>query len=197
MGCIGLSCTERVKPMNRRRKRFRSDERGGAEVLVLALFGAVFAVILLVASTEWMLQSVNKSRSKLALDRAAHAAALYTDREAQAYGRLEWDESAGRAAFEQLMRLNFQLDEHLSPIEGSRLEAAPVVHALEFVTADVYPARISRTVVVRAGQYGETTRRVDATIYGPSVIAVVEVHQRVRGVPEPIVLSSVASVRFR
>ena len=56
---------------------------------------------------------------------------------------------------------------------------------------------VRRTVRVNAGHETDTIRNVDITIYGPSVVAVVEARQRVRGKLEPIVLSSVASVRFR
>ncbi len=175
----------------------RSDERGGAHVLLFAMLAATCAVLLLVTSVGWMTQSANKTKSKLALDRATHAAALHIDRMEAAYGRLVWVEAAGRAEFERFLRLNFGLDAAGEPLAGGRLEAAPVVHRLEFVTAASYPATIRREVVARAGTAQETTRRVDVTVYGPSVVAIVEVHQRIRGELEPIVLSSVASVRFR
>ncbi|TLS51964.1 hypothetical protein FE782_11315 [Paenibacillus antri] len=183
--------------MSKRPPSLLRDERGGAHVLLFALLSVLCAVLLLATSVDWMLQSANKTKSKLALDRATHAAALHVDMQEAAFGRLVWDESAGRAEFARFLRLNFGLDEAGEPAEGGRLEAAPVVHRLEFVTAPAYPATVRRTVVAREGTSQETTRRVDVTVYGPSVVAVVEVHQRVRGVLEPIVLSSVASVRFR
>jgi len=173
------------------------NERGSAHVLLFALLAAVFGVLMFVTSIEWMLQSANRTKSKLALDRAAHAAAVHVDRTEAAFGRLAWDEEAGRAEFERFMRLNFRLGPDGRPEEGSWLEFPPVVHWLEFVEASAYPATIRRTVVAHEGETNETTRSVDVTIYGPSVVAILEVHQRVRGQPEPIVLSSVASVRFR
>lgn len=165
--------------------------------MVLTLLASLFAVLLLVTSVEWMLQSANKTKSKLALDRAVHAASVHTDPFEAAYGRLVWDEAKGRAEFERFLRLNFRLGENGEPQTGSRLPAAPVVHLLEFAAADVYPANIRRTVAAHAGTAEETVRTVDITVYGPSVIAIVEVHQRVRGTLEPIVLSSAASVRHR
>lgn len=179
------------------RRSLRADERGGAHVLLFALLAATCAVLLLVTSVGWMTLSVNKTKSKLALDRTTHAAAQQIDLAEAAYGRLAWDEASGRAEFDRFLKLNFGLDAAGQPMEGSRLEAAPVVHRLEFVTSPVYPATIRRTIVAREGTEQETTRRVDVTVYGPSVVAIVEVHQRVRGGLEPIVLSSVASVRFR
>ena len=174
-----------------------ANERGSAHVLLFALLAAVFGVLLFVTSIEWMLQSANKTKSKLALDRAAHAAAVHVDLTEAAFGRLAWDEDAGRAEFDRFMRLNFGLGADGRPTDGSWLEFPPVVHRLEFVEAPAYPATIRRTVVTHEGETTETTRHVDVTVYGPSVVAIVEVHQRVRGEPEPIVLSSVASVRFR
>ncbi|HZG78893.1 MAG TPA: hypothetical protein VEZ72_23780 [Paenibacillus sp.] len=179
------------------RPPLRADERGGAHVLLFALLAAMCAVMLLATSIGWMTLSANKTKSKLALDRSTHAAAQRIDLMEAAHGRLVWDETAGRAEFERFLRLNFGLDAAGQPTEGSRLDAAPVVHRLEFVTAPAYPATIRRTVVAREGTEQATTRRVDVTVYGPSVVAIVEVHQLVRGGLEPIVLSSVASVRFR
>jgi len=179
------------------RARVRTDERGGAHVLLLALLGAVFAVLLLTTSIDWMLQSANKTKSKLALDRATHAAAAHVNLDEAMYGRLSWDVAAGRDEFLRFLRLNFGLDAEGEPVAGGRLEQAPVVHLLEFVSAGTYPATVARTVVVDEGTNSETRRTIDVTIYGPSVVAIVEVHQRVRGRLEPVVLSSVASVRFR
>jgi len=179
------------------RLRLRSDERGGAHVLLFALLAVLCAVLLWITSVEWMLQSVNKTKTKLALDRTTHAAALHVDRLEAAYGRLVWDETAGRAEFDRFLRLNLGLDTTGAPLPGGRLEAAPIVHRLEFVTAPAYPATVRRTVVALEGTDMETTRRIDVTVYGPSVVAIVEVHQRVRDRLEPIVLSSAASVRFR
>jgi|GEM_PF-2258338 len=174
-----------------------SNERGGAHIALFALLAVGFTVLLFVTSVQWMLQSSNKTVIKLALDRSTHAAALRYDPLEAAYGRLVWDERQGEDDFYVTLRQNLKLDSLGNPQTGSRLESAPVVHLLEFMTAPAYPAELRRTVIVNAGHETETIRNVEVTIYGPSVVAVVEVHQRVRGKLEPIVLSSVASVRFR
>src|SRR5690606_20937718 len=147
----------------------------------------VFAVLLLTTSVDWMLQSVDKTRSKLALDRATHAAALYTDPEERMYGRLVWDMAGGEEAFGRFLQLNFNLNEDMTPGDGSRLEVPPVVQVLEFVPADASPVSRDRPGIVGGGAYGTTTRRGEVAVYGPSVVAIIEVHRRVRGQLEPIV----------
>ncbi|WP_233532393.1 hypothetical protein [Paenibacillus alkalitolerans] len=175
------------------------DERGGAHVLLFGLMAVIFSVALFVVSLDWMLQSANKTKTKLVLDRAAHAAAINIDPMEAAYGRLVWDQAAGTADFYKYLHMNMRLDSQGKPQTGSYLTEAPVVHMLQFVSAPSYPVVLHQSVVVRAGTAEETVRNVDVTVYGPSVIAVVEVHHRVTGTGrvEPIVLSSVASVRFR
>lgn len=161
-------------------------------MLVFALLAVMFSTLLFVTSLDWMLQSANKTKTKLALDRSTHAASLFVDEREAAWGRLVWDEERGSAAFERFLRLNLRLTAQGEPLPASHLAATPKVHWLEFVAAPAYPAKVRRSVVSSG-----STRNVDVTVYGPSVIAIVEVHQRVRGELEPILLSSVASVRFR
>jgi len=175
----------------------RLNERGGAHVLMFALLAVVFSVLLTVTSLEWLLLSVNKTKTKLALDRATHAASLMIDPLEAAYGRLAWDEIEGERQFYRLLRLNLRLSEEGAPTEGSYLPTSPVVHSLEFVDFPVYPSVLRRTVVVDEGERTETTRNVEVTVYGPSVVAIVEVRHSLREGLEPVVLSSVSSVRFR
>lgn len=174
------------------------NERGGASVLLFGLLAVVFSALLFVTTIGWMLASHNKTKTKLALDQATHAAAMNVDPTEAAYGRLVWVEGAGRADFYKYLSLNLRLDSLGEPAAGSHLTEAPVVHMLEFVSLASYPGTVARSVVVDAGESTETVRSVDVTIFGPSVVAIVEVHQRMSGGRvEPIVLSSVASIRFR
>jgi hypothetical protein len=173
------------------------DERGGAHILVFTLLAIGFSVLLFVVSIQWMLQSANKTKSKLALDRAVHAASLHVDPYEAASGRLVWDEVAGEADFYRYLQLNFQLDEAGQPQAGSHLPASPMVHTLEFVTSATYPAVIERVVDVMSDGASIASRHVEVTVYGPSVVAIVEVRQQGLGRTEPILLSSVASIRFR
>lgn len=187
------SSTGRVRLMN----RWYEDEQGGVHVALFALMALVCAVLLFVTAVDWMLLTSGKTRTKLALDRATHAASLQIDPLEAAYGRLVWDEERAARAFDEILRLNLGLSESGEPLPGSPVERSPVVHALEFVTAPSYPAVLKRTVSVHPGTDLETVRNIEVTIYGPSVAAVLEVQQTARGKTEPLVLSSVASVRLR
>lgn len=193
---IAWCCMAKAK---RSSDRWVANERGGAHVLVFGLLALLFAVALLLVSMNWMLQSSAKTKTKLALDQATQAAATNVDPIEAAYGRLVWDEEAGEADFYRYLAMNLRLDGQGRPTERSYAAAPPVVHLLEFVTSPTYPAVITRSVSVGAGGPQETTRNVQVTVYGPSVVAVVEVHQRLIGRDEleSIVLPSVASVRFR
>ncbi|WP_174349698.1 hypothetical protein [Paenibacillus sp. JMULE4] len=70
---------------------------------------------------------------------------------------------------------------------------------LEYVTNPTYPYVLNRTITVHSSTDRQTTRSVNVTIYGPSIVAIIEVNRSLLGQPhsEPVVLSSVASVRFR
>ena len=174
-GFIGWCYMAKVKLTN--------DERGGAHILIFVLFVILFIVTVLLVSMQWMMQSANKTKSKLALDRAVHAASLSIDAMEAAQGRIVWDEWAGEEAFDEYLNLNFLYRE------------APIVHLLEFVTHSTYPFTLERMIVIDVAK--GLTRNVDVTVYGPSVVAIIEVQQIGWGKSESIVLSSVASVRFR
>ncbi|WP_274361873.1 hypothetical protein [Paenibacillus thermotolerans] len=180
--------------------RYVCNERGGAHVLLFGLMAVMFAVSLLVVSLNWMLQSTNKTKTKLVLDRAVHAAALNIDPTEAALGRLVWDQASGTADFYTYLSMNLKLDPFGEPGPGSYIARSPVVHLLEFVSLPSYPSVVRRSVTVRIGTPEETVRNIDVTVYGPSLVAIVEVEQRMIGASgrtEPIVLSSVANVRFR
>jgi hypothetical protein len=203
-GIIGLCCMGRARLMSRKVWRWSlsavRNERGGAHILIFALLAVVFSVSLFVVSINWMLQSTNKTKTKLALDRATHAAALNIDPVQASLGKLVWDQVGGMADFYKYLSLNLHLDEHGQPLPSSYLNEAPVVHLLEFVSLPSYPTVVRRTVLVNEGTPDATVRNVVVTVYGPSVVAVLEVRQRMvggSGRSELILLSSVASVRFR
>ncbi|WP_010502161.1 hypothetical protein [Paenibacillus elgii] len=175
------------------------DEKGSAHLLLFGLLGMMTAVFIWVIAFNWMMQTYGMNKTKPLLDRAAHAASLDIVPEEAALGRLVWDSTKGTDDFYRYLRLNLKLDSDLTPKEGSHLREAPVVHHLEFVTSPAYPYVLQRTVTVYTGTAKQTTRSVQVTIYGPSVVAIVELNRPLLGLSrsEPVVLSSVASVRFR
>ncbi|MCZ8523484.1 MULTISPECIES: hypothetical protein [Paenibacillus] len=174
-------------------------EDGGVHILLMGLFGLIFAVLLWVTVFNWLMQTGGLGKSKSLLDHAAHAASLSVDRAEAAHGRLAWDQAGGTEAFYRFLRLNFKLDETLRPVAGSMLPEAPVIHLLEFVTSPTYPYVLRRVVTVHEGEAERTTRNVEVTLYGPSVVAVMEIQRPLLGSgrSEPSVISSVASVRMR
>ncbi|WP_230876197.1 hypothetical protein [Paenibacillus validus] len=205
---IAWNCMAKAKHMSSRSAvganapgvlRFWNDEQGGLHLVLFALLGVAAASFLWVVAWNWLLHGHSLSRAKPLLDHAVRAASLQLDPGEAALGRLVWDEAAGRDHFLRYLRLNFKLNGDLTPQPGSPLESAPVVHRLEFVTHSTYPYELVRSVTVREGGNLQTTRNVRVTIYGPSVVAVVELERSLLGLgrKEPIVLSSVASVRFR
>ncbi|WP_235941508.1 hypothetical protein [Paenibacillus puerhi] len=197
-GSITSCCTAEARRMNRLESVIHS-ERGGVHVLLAALLAIIPAVLLWGLAWNWLLHAHTISKSKPRLDQAARAASMNIDPAQAALGRIIWDEAAGRDNYFKYLRLNFKLAADLTPLPGSTLESSPVVHRLEFVTHTSYPYTLSRTITVHAGTSRQTTRSVQATIYGPSVVAIVELGrpQLGQGREEPIVISSVASVRFR
>ncbi|MBU7316409.1 hypothetical protein [Paenibacillus oleatilyticus] len=175
------------------------DEKGSAHLLLFGLLGMMTAAFIWVIAFNWMMQTYGTNKTKPLLDRATHAASLDIVPEEAALGRLVWDRTKGTDDFYRYLRLNLKLDSDLTPGEGSHLREAPTVHHLEFVTSPAYPYVLQRTVTVHTGTAKQTTRSVQVTIYGPSVVAIVETNQPLLGLSssEPAVLSSVASVRFR
>jgi hypothetical protein len=175
------------------------SERGGVHILLTALLAIVPAVLLWGTAWNWLLHAHTISKSKPMLDQATRAASMSIDPVQAAMGRIVWNATEGRAEFYRYLRLNFKLAADLSPLPGSPLEAAPIIHRLEYVESPSYPYTLTRTVTVHAGTARQTTRSVKVTLYGPSVVGIIELSrtQLGQGREEPIVLSSVASVRFR
>ncbi|AEI39607.1 hypothetical protein KNP414_01017 [Paenibacillus mucilaginosus KNP414] len=182
-----------------RLRRTLEREEGGVHILLLGFFGIAFAVLLWVTVFNWLMQTGSLGKAKSVLNHAAHAASLSIDEAEAAHGRLVWDEAAGTESFYRYLRLNLKLDEELRPEAGSMLQEAPAVQLLEFVTNPTYPYVVRRSVTIQEGGAGRTTRNVEVTVYGPSVVAVLEIHRPLlgKGRSEPSLISSVASVRMR
>lgn len=180
-------------------KELLSKEEGSAHLLLFALFGIIAAAFLWITAFNWMMQTHSLTKTKPLLDRVTHAASLNIDRREAALGRLVWDSARGTDDFYKYLRLNLKLGEDLTPLPGSHLKEAPIVHHLEHVTSPTYPYVLNRTITVHSSTDRQTTRSVNVTIYGPSIVAIIEVNRSLLGQQrsEPIVLSSVASVRFR
>ena len=180
---------------------YLENERGGAHVVLLALLAAVFLITVFIVGINYGLSVTSQTKYKSYLDVASKAAASRPnfDPEELAYGRLVWDSAKGTTDFYRYLRLNFKLDNGNAPLANSPLPAPPIVHSIEFLTSPTYPTVVNRTVTVYGGTADETTRNVQATIYGPSIVAIVEFRQDQIGTTrnEPIIIPSVASVRFR
>ncbi|MGF9712091.1 hypothetical protein [Paenibacillus naphthalenovorans] len=180
-------------------KKLLRREEGSAHLLLFALFGIIAAAFLWVTAFNWMMQTHSLTKTKPLLDRATHAASLNIDKREAALGRLVWDSARGTDDFYKYLRLNLKLGPELTPLSRSHLKEAPIVHHLEYVTNITYPYVLNRTITVHSSTDRQTTRSVNVTIYGPSIVAIIEVNRSLLGQPhsEPVVLSSVASVRFR
>lgn len=175
------------------------DERGGAAVLLLALLAILSLTAIWLASVNWSKQTLGVNKAKPILDLATRAASLDIDREALGEGKLVWDEEAGRRSFTAYLNANLRLNDDGSPLAGSMLAQKPVIHTLEFVSAPAYPVSLHRSLILYEGSADETVRTIDVTVYGPSVVAIAEFRISAIGSGnlEPIVMSSVSSVRYR
>jgi hypothetical protein len=175
------------------------NERGEAHILLFALVGIVAAVLIWCTILNWMMQISTTNKTKNLLDHATSAAATNINVLQQLQGKIVWDTVAGTNDFYKYLRLNLKLDSLNVPQAGSYLSITPIVQDLEFVTAVTYPSVIHRTVTLYASTADQIVRHVDVTIYGPSIIAIIEVRQNLIGLgrSEPILIPSVASARFR
>jgi hypothetical protein len=179
--------------------RLRTDERGGMAVLLLGLLAILTLTAVWLASVNWGHYTLALDKAKPMVDQATRAASLDVDPVEVGQGRLVWNEAAGRQTFYTYLYRNLQLDSDGNPQPGSILTDPPKVQALEFVTSARYPVKLHRSVTLDPGTSKETVRGVDVTIYGPSVLAIVELSIRTigRSGTEQIVLSSVSSIRYR
>lgn len=202
MDFIILIFLDAVKPMNSLKhisQQFIADEEGGAHVYIFGLLAIGAMIVIFIISLNMALEYANKNHTKPSIDIATHAAALDVDLVQAALGRIVWDTTKGTASFYTYLRKNLHLDNQNMPIQGSYLTLAPTVHFLGFVTNSNYPYTYTKIVTLYAGTAKQTVRTVHTTLYGPSIVAIVEVNQKMYGQAgdEPIVISSVASIRKR
>jgi hypothetical protein len=175
------------------------DTFGGAHVYIFGLMAIGGILILFIVSLNIALQYTNKDHTKPLIDFATHAAALDIDLNEAAQGRIVWDTNKGTASFYNYLRKNLHLDSNNIPLQGSYLTSVPTVHYLGFVTNISYPYTYSKSIVLYQSTSKQTVRSIQATLYGPSVVAIVEVQQKMYGQAqdEPIIISSVSSMRNR
>jgi hypothetical protein len=191
-----------VKLMNKIKRVFLAglqDSRGGAHVYIFGLLALCGITIIFIISLNVALQYTNKNQTKPFIDIATHAAALDIDLIEAAQGRITWDVNKGTASFYSYMRKNLHLDSNNVPVQGSYLSGAPIVHYLGLVTNSSYPYTYVKSINLHQSTSQQLVRKIQATLYGPSVVAIVEVQQKMYGqaADEPIVISSVSSIRTR
>ncbi|MBC8079092.1 MAG: hypothetical protein H7X86_02020 [Gorillibacterium sp.] len=177
----------------------KKNEQGGIHVLAMGLLAIITLAVVGLASINWGIQTLTISKAKPLLDQSTRAAALNIDSNAMVMGLIQWNEADGKADFYRYLQLNFRLNENNQPLRNSFIATEPVVHVLEFITASQYPYSLHRSISLYSGGTKATIRTVDVTIYGPSVLAIVEFNRKKLGSSElePIVVSSVASIRHR
>ncbi|WP_227013813.1 hypothetical protein [Paenibacillus psychroresistens] len=175
------------------------DSHGGAHVYIFGLLAIGGILIIFIISLNIALEYTNKNHSKPLVDIATHAAALDFDLNEAAQGRITWDPVKGTASFYSYLRKNLSLDSNNYPLPGSYLTAAPIVHYLGLVSNSSYPFIYSKNVTLHPSSTQQVVRKIQATLYGPSVVAIVEVQQKMNGqaTGEPIVISSISSIRNR
>jgi hypothetical protein len=175
------------------------NERGDVHILLFSLLGIVAVVLVLVSSSNWMSQILTMDKTKNYLDHATAAAATDVNISQAMQGKIVWDTISGTNDFYKYLRLNLKLNSLNVPQAGSYLTLTPIVQDLEFVTAVTYPYVLHRTLILYPSTVDQITRHIDVTIYGPSVVAILEVRQNLIGLgkKEPILIPSVASARYR
>ncbi|MCL6457952.1 MAG: hypothetical protein K6T85_08095 [Gorillibacterium sp.] len=185
--------------MKQRLQSFKLNEQGGIHILVLGLLAIITLTVIGLASVNWGIHTLSMNKAKPLLDQSTRAAALNIDSSAAVLGLINWNEAKARNDFYRYLQLNFRLDDNNQPLGHSFIATEPVVHVLEFVTAAQYPHALHQSISLYPGGTDATIRMVDVTLYGPSVLAIVEFRIRRLGSSqlEPLVISSVSSVRFR
>lgn len=174
-----------------------NNQGGNVHILLIGLLASMFLTTVFVVALQLFQATSLKSWSKLALDQATHAAMLSVDHMQAAHGKLVWNEAEGESFFWELLAKNIKLDATFQPAPTSRLRHKPHIHLLEFVRAATYPFTFRRIITVDDEDGQKITRTIDVTVYGSSVVAVMEVHYPFGGGVRSIVIPSVASVRYR
>jgi hypothetical protein len=177
--------------LRRRNRLLFHEQRGGVHILLFSLLSILSMVWMWVVLVNWTLQTVVTDKTKPLIDIATHAAALDIDPVQAAKGLLVWNITAGTNSFYKYLQLNMRLDSVNNPVVGSYLSQAPIIHDLEFVTNLSYPYVIHRSITANPSTSLQVIRNVDVTVYGPSIVAIVQMRQNLIGFgrQEPIVLS--------
>lgn len=185
--------------MNKRITSLLRDASGGVHIYIFGLMAIGAITIIFITSLNIAFQYTNKDHTKQLIDIATHAAALDIDPVQAALGRIVWDTNKGTASFYNYFRKNLHLDGNNIPLQGSYLTATPIVHYLGFVTNSNYPFTYTKIITLYPGTAQQTTRSIHTILYGPSIVAMVEVNQKMygQGTNEPIFISSVSSMRKR
>lgn len=177
-----------------------TDHRGGIDFMILSLLSLLITTLMWVTGFNWMNQMLLKQQLKLAADHAARAAAQDIDTTQLLQGKLTWNAVAGTSDFYVYLQRNLKLDSS-NRSSGGYIRAGYKVDVplLEFVSSPFYPYTLSRSVTLYGGTVNQTTRKVDVTIYGPSIVAVLGAPYFNMGSArqDAIVISTVASIRKR
>ncbi|MEX2461604.1 MAG: hypothetical protein WD469_09985 [Paenibacillaceae bacterium] len=178
---------------------FVRNSYGGAHIYIFGLLALGGITAIFIISLNVALQYTNKDHTKPLVDIATHAAALDIDLSEAAQGRIIWDVNKGTASFYGYLRKNLHLDSKNRPVQGSYLSEAPIIHYLGLVTNSSYPFTYVKSITLHQRTAQQLVRKIQATLYGPSIVAIVEVQQKMYGqaTDEPIVISSVSSIRNR
>ncbi|WP_339222827.1 hypothetical protein [Paenibacillus sp. FSL H8-0332] len=130
------------------------------------------AFVLLIFIYSWFFQIQNqewdqvRSMLKDANNMAVHDASQELNEAARAQGRLVIDPAEAYATFRHTLQSNLGLDDGLSPLAGSRLQAQVKIVKFTIVdesTGDTFPLL-----------YEDSTYGITKYIQGPSVIAVIQ-----------------------
>lgn len=130
------------------------------------------AFVLLIFIYSWFFQIQNqewdmmRSMLKDANNMAVHDASQELNEAARAQGRLIIDPSAAYETFRQTLQSNLGLDDGLSPLAGSRLQAQ-----VKIVKFDIVDEATDNTFPML---YEDPAYGITKYIQGPSVIAVIE-----------------------
>jgi hypothetical protein len=175
------------------------NERGGAHILIFVLLASMSIVWVDITTLNWMQLTTITNKTKVRLDLATQAAASNVNRTQAARGIITWDTSNGTADFYKYLQLNLKLDSSNNPIAGSYLLQNPIVQYLAFISNATYPYVFNKTITLYPSTPDQTIRNISVTLYGPSVVAIMEVRHHLMGTNRtvPIIQSSVASLRYR
>jgi hypothetical protein len=132
----------------------------------------MFVVLLFLYTTGFeadrYVTKTTHNRLKFALNRGAHDASLQIDKELLAEGRIVFERSTARSAFEAGLRNNLQLQADGTPYSGSLLSDSPVIVFEDYVDD-------STAGVNFPFSYVQDSQRIIKVLKGPAVIYRVKV----------------------